>query len=152
MQPYGLRLVQATRFTRAQRSTTSSVDPSKKFPICVIDSGFDATHPSLQGVSLRGGSPVGFSADTCGHGSHVAGTISARQNRCGRVCVRQRARLPACAGARACSAHHRRLQRCGAARVRAAHTRLTRTRRFSCLTHHMPRLRPAAPPPATRLC
>jgi hypothetical protein len=42
------------------------------------DSGFDASHPSLQGVDLMGGFPVGYDTDVCGHGSHVSGTISAR--------------------------------------------------------------------------
>lgn len=77
-QPYGLAAVQATSFTTAQRSTTSSVNATSKFPICIIDSGFDATHPGLQGVTLRAGEPAGFNTDTCGHGTHVAGTISAR--------------------------------------------------------------------------
>jgi len=36
IQPYGLTNVQANLFTTAQRSTTSSVDPTKKFPICII--------------------------------------------------------------------------------------------------------------------
>jgi hypothetical protein len=34
--PYGVRMVQATGFGLAQRSTTSSVDPTKKFPLCII--------------------------------------------------------------------------------------------------------------------
>lgn len=36
IQPYGLKSVQADQFTTKQRSTTSSVDPTKTFPICII--------------------------------------------------------------------------------------------------------------------
>lgn len=36
MQPYGLDTVQANLFPTASRSTTSPVNPAKKFPICII--------------------------------------------------------------------------------------------------------------------
>jgi hypothetical protein len=35
-QPYGILNVQATQFTMLQRSTTSSVASSRKFPVCII--------------------------------------------------------------------------------------------------------------------
>lgn len=36
IQPYGITAVQASLYASAQRSTTSSVDATKKFPICII--------------------------------------------------------------------------------------------------------------------
>lgn len=36
MQPYGLSMVEATQFTAAQRSTTSPLNATAKFPICII--------------------------------------------------------------------------------------------------------------------
>lgn len=36
MQPYGLASVEANLFTITQRSTTSSVDPTTKFRVCII--------------------------------------------------------------------------------------------------------------------
>ena len=47
-------------------------------PYAAADSGIDATHPGLQGITLNKGFPDDYKTDTCGHGTHVAGTIAAR--------------------------------------------------------------------------
>lgn len=72
--PYGIQMVQAD-----QVSTTAAA--SQK--ICVIDSGYSVQQEDLRdaGVTFTGsgvdpGSGT-WSSDSCGHGSHVAGTISA---------------------------------------------------------------------------
>jgi len=68
--------------------------PTGKVMVCVIDSGIDAGHPDFSGATLSGTDSAksggGFNAwdtDTCGHGTHVAGTIVAQNNAIGVVGV-----------------------------------------------------------------
>lgn len=56
----------------------SHVDTAAAAAAVFADSGIDASHPGLQGVKIMNGDPADFKLDTCGHGTHVAGTISAR--------------------------------------------------------------------------
>ena len=44
--------------------------------VCIIDSGVHQTHEDLSSVQYTGGYPTGWNTDSCGHGSHVAGTIA----------------------------------------------------------------------------
>lgn len=78
--PYGIDLVGAPQVW-SQGVTGSGVR------VCVIDSGIHAAHEDFHGVDLVGGYPADWASDTCGHGSHVAGTIAAKDNTAGVVGV-----------------------------------------------------------------
>lgn len=79
-QPYGIGMVQAPQ-------VWSGGVTGDGITTCVIDSGIHAAHEDFQGLNLAGGYPNGWSTDTCGHGSHVAGTIAAQDNASGVVGV-----------------------------------------------------------------
>jgi subtilisin family serine protease len=55
--------------------------------VCVIDSGIKADHEDFSGVNIVGGHPSGWNSDSCGHGTHVAGTIAAQDNSTGVIGV-----------------------------------------------------------------
>ncbi|MDI3284130.1 S8 family serine peptidase [Polyangium sp. 15x6] len=75
--PYGITMVQATdpAFTDSIGANTSVTTK-----VCVIDSGFHAGHADLQGLPVSGQSGTSWNTDSCGHGTHVAGTIAAVNN------------------------------------------------------------------------
>lgn len=79
-QPYGIGMVQAPE-TWATGTTGDGMT------VCVIDSGIHSSHEDFQGVNLAGGYPSDWGSDTCGHGSHVAGSIAAKDNTSGVVGV-----------------------------------------------------------------
>lgn len=69
--PYGITMVQADQFSEGGNASDITV--------CIIDSGYQKTHTDLRpGVTgnTDSGSGDPFS-DSCGHGTHVAGTIAA---------------------------------------------------------------------------
>lgn len=72
--PYGITMVQADQVSDANAGGKN---------VCIIDSGYHAGHFDLQanpvnGLNLNGsGDPF---IDSCGHGTHVAGTIAAVNN------------------------------------------------------------------------
>ena len=83
--PYGVGMVNGADLPRASAT-------SKK--ICIIDSGFNRGHedlpPSGLGTNVDGTNVAGtgnWYEDTCGHGTHVAGTIAAVDNSLGVVGV-----------------------------------------------------------------
>jgi subtilisin family serine protease len=78
--PYGIDLVGAPT-AWAGGHTGSGV------MVCVIDSGIKADHEDFAGVNIVGGYPSGWNSDSCGHGTHVAGTIAAQDNSTGVIGV-----------------------------------------------------------------
>ena len=81
-QPYGIGMVQAPQ-------VWATGVTGNGMTVCVIDSGIHAGHEDLQGVAMSGYASPGqsWNTDTCGHGSHVAGTIAAKSNALGVVGV-----------------------------------------------------------------
>ncbi len=89
--PYGIEAVQALEVW--DEDGNGNPDPGaptgEGIVVCIIDSGFYSDHEDLAGDYVIGGySQVGGDyQDAFGHGSHVAGTISAMKNSVGVVGV-----------------------------------------------------------------
>jgi subtilisin family serine protease len=71
--PYGISMVQAQQLT---------FNPEGKQKVCVIDAGYDISHPDLQksnvaGVDLTTTQLGDWNTDENSHGTHVTGTIAA---------------------------------------------------------------------------
>ena len=78
--PTGVRRIEAATPATARQASTVNV--------AVIDTGVDLTHPDLNAVSGKNCVSSGISAqDDNGHGTHVAGTIGAKNNGSGVVGV-----------------------------------------------------------------
>lgn len=72
--PYGLGEVQAD-VIRAN----SASPVQQRIKVCIIDSGIKGDHPEFSGLPVGGTNDSGtgaFNQDTCGHGTHVAGTVA----------------------------------------------------------------------------
>ncbi|HEX5755325.1 MAG TPA: S8 family serine peptidase [Arenimonas sp.] len=78
--PYGIAQVQAPD------AVAISADGSG-IKVCIIDSGIKSDHEDFAGVAMTGQSGQNWGDDSCGHGTHVAGTIAAANNNLGVVGV-----------------------------------------------------------------
>lgn len=82
--PWGISRVFEDASGNAQLPTTFPSSVTK--PICVIDSGYQVSHPDLPNTASNAdptqgvGSSNSFDVDGCAHGSHVSGTIAASGN------------------------------------------------------------------------
>jgi serine protease len=76
--PYGIPLVQAP-------AAWSAGGTGSNVLVCVIDSGINPGHEDLGNIT--GGYPSNWNSDTCGHGTHVAGSVGALNNTRGVVGV-----------------------------------------------------------------
>ncbi len=87
--PYGIDAVQAREVWDNNRDgVIDAGSPNGSgITVCIIDSGLNVNHEDFAGVNIIGGYPSGWNVDQCGHGTHVAGTITAANNNLGVVGV-----------------------------------------------------------------
>jgi len=87
--PYGIDMVQARDVWDTDRDgvVDTGAPTGSNRTICIIDSGLYTGHEDFAGVNIFGGYPTGWNTDKCGHGTHVAGTITASMNSTGVVGV-----------------------------------------------------------------
>jgi subtilisin len=76
-----------TGVRRAGAAVDNSVRQASSVNVAVIDTGIDLTHPDLNAVGGTNCNGTGAPADQHGHGTHVSGTIAARNNGTGAVGV-----------------------------------------------------------------
>ncbi|MGH2499079.1 MAG: S8 family serine peptidase [Candidatus Limnocylindria bacterium] len=77
-----------TGVRRAEAGTTTTVQQASTVAVAVIDTGIDLSHPDLNAKNGKNCVSTWANAnDDNGHGSHVAGTIAARNNGSGVVGV-----------------------------------------------------------------
>jgi subtilisin len=87
--PTGINRIDADTSSTLSGDGTGSVNVN----VAVIDTGIDSTHPDLNVVGGKGCAPGIGTTDGNGHGSHVSGTIAAKDDANGVVGVVPGARL-----------------------------------------------------------
>ena len=89
--PYGVSLIGADTFWTAKSNTGSGAK------VCIIDTGIRDDHEDFSGSTISGSSSrtvvTPYNVDQNGHGTHVAGTIAAKDNGSGIVGVAPDAEL-----------------------------------------------------------
>ena len=93
--PYGIDMVQARDIWDANRNgkIDKNAPTGAGRTVCIIDTGYYNAHEDLQGVHVVGGysqtnpDPALWTFDGHGHGTHVAGTVTAMHNGIGVVGV-----------------------------------------------------------------
>jgi serine protease len=71
--PAGLSMIFGNKFP-------SSYPTSVYKQVCIIDSGFDSSHPDLSSIAVTSADGGSTDYDGCSHGTHVGGTIVAENN------------------------------------------------------------------------
>lgn len=90
--PYGVSLIDADAFWTAKN------DKGAGAKVCIIDTGIRDDHEEFVGSSISGSSNSNavvtpYNADQNGHGTHVAGTVAAKDNGSGIVGIAPEAEL-----------------------------------------------------------
>ncbi len=90
--PYGVDMVQARDVWDVDRdgAVDAGAPVGDSLTLCIIDSGLYVEHEDIQGVNVIGGYTDivgGWDTDGLGHGTHVAGTMTAMNNALGVVGV-----------------------------------------------------------------
>jgi serine protease len=88
--PYGIDMVQARDVWDSDRdgAIDTGAPTGSGIKLCIIDSGLYTAHEDFQGVSVAGyNGNLPWNTDGFGHGTHVAGTVTAMNNALGVVGV-----------------------------------------------------------------